>query len=165
MRSALPPTCLFIEKLSTVYTKKRNRKKNITWETLSRTKGNSVPRAIVPATGSRRKYAGKSPDPSGKRGKYLEHESSIPAWNFRDFFRWFPDGSCRKAQEFVGIHGKKSEKILDRNTASNYLVFSVASRPFPVVRRSLGIYHHKRHYLWTASGEDVGNNNTEENTT
>jgi hypothetical protein len=43
--------------------------------------------AIVPGTGFRRKYAGKSPDPAGKRGKYLEHGSSIPAWNFPDFFR------------------------------------------------------------------------------
>ncbi len=40
------------------------------------------PRSIVPATGSRRKDTGKSPDPAGKHGKYPKHGSSIPAWNF-----------------------------------------------------------------------------------
>ncbi len=43
-------------------------------------------------------------------------------------------GSCRKALEVVGIH----RKIPDRNTASNLLVFSVASQPFSAVRRSNG---------------------------
>ncbi len=32
--------------------------------------------------GACRKRAGKSPDPSGQHQKYLEHGSSIPAWNF-----------------------------------------------------------------------------------
>jgi hypothetical protein len=36
--------------------------------------------------GSCMEDAGKSPDPAGKHGKYLEHGSSIPAWNFSDFF-------------------------------------------------------------------------------
>jgi len=31
-----------------------------------------LPRSIVPATGSSRKDAGKSPDPAGKHGKLLE---------------------------------------------------------------------------------------------
>jgi hypothetical protein len=33
---------------------------------------------------------------------------------------------------------KKIREIPDRNTASNFLVFSVASPPFPAVRRSPG---------------------------
>jgi hypothetical protein len=33
---------------------------------------------------------------------------------------------------------EKIREIPDRNTASNFLVFSVASRPFPAVRRSPG---------------------------
>jgi hypothetical protein len=41
-------------------------------------------------------------------------------------------GSCRNLPE-------KIREILDRNTASNFLVFSVASRPFPAVRRSPGL--------------------------
>jgi hypothetical protein len=61
------------------------------------------------------------PDPSGKHGKYLEHGSNILVGNF-------PDGSCRKALEVVGIHWE----ISDRNTASNFPVFSVAFRPYVV---------------------------------
>ncbi len=61
--------------------------------------------------GSCRKDAGKSPDPAGKHGKYLEHGSTIPARNFSDFFRWFPEGSSRKALEVVRIHRKKSGKF------------------------------------------------------
>ncbi len=45
-------------------------------------KNTQSPRSIIPATGSRRKNAGKSPDPSGKHGKYLEHGSSISVWIF-----------------------------------------------------------------------------------
>ncbi len=84
--------------------------------------------------GSCRKDVGKSPDPSGKHGKYLEHGSSIPARNF-------PIISGRILPETTGIcrnPPKKTRKIPTRNTASNFLVFSVASRPFPAVRRSPG---------------------------
>ncbi len=78
-------------------------------------------------------------DPAGKHGKYLEHGSSIPVGNSPDFFDdsgWIlleSTGSCWNLPE-------KVREIPDRNTASNFLVFSVASRPFPVVRRSPG-YH------------------------
>jgi hypothetical protein len=54
-------------------------------------------------------------------------------WNmeavFRSgIFRWFPYASCRKALEVV--------EIPDRNTTSNFLVFSVASPQFPAVHLS-----------------------------
>jgi len=81
---------------------------------------------------SYRKDAGKSPDPAGKHGKYLEHGSSIPVGNFPDFFpmisgRILPEstGSCYNPP-------KKIREISDWNTASSFLVFSVASRPYVV---------------------------------
>jgi hypothetical protein len=58
---------------------------------------NSIPRSMVPATESSRKDAGKSPDPAGKHGKYLEHGSSIPVGNFPMIYgRILPEstGSC-----------------------------------------------------------------------
>jgi len=86
---------------------------------------------IIPATGSCRKDAGKSPNPAGEHGKYLEHGSSIPA---RIFPMLSNEGSSQKALEIVGIH----REIPDRITASNFLVFSVANRPSPAVRHSPG---------------------------
>jgi len=47
----------------------------------------SLPRSIIPDTRSRRKDAGKSPDPARKHRKSLEHGSSIA-----DFF---PVDSCQ----------------------------------------------------------------------
>jgi hypothetical protein len=93
-----------------------------------------VPKVIVPAIGSCSKDAGKSPDPAGKHGKYLEYGSSFPAWNFPMISgRILPErnGICRNLP-------KKIRKIPGRNTASNFLVFSVASRRFPAVHRSPG---------------------------
>ncbi len=97
-------------------------------------KNTQSPRSIIPATGSRRKNAGKSPDPSGKHGKYLEHGSSISVWIFPMISgRILSEntGSCRNPQE-------KIREIPDRNTASNFLIFSVENRPFPAVRHSPG---------------------------
>jgi len=55
--------------------------------------------------------------------------------NFSNNFLTDPAGKQWKLLESTG----KIRKIPDRNTASNFLVFSVASRPFPAVRRSPGI--------------------------
>jgi hypothetical protein len=69
-----------------------------------------------------------------KHGVYPEHGSSVPTGNFPMISgRILPKsmGSCRNPPE-------KIQKIPEWNTASNFLVFSVASRPFPVVRRSPG---------------------------
>ncbi len=60
-----------------------------------------------------------------------------------EFPRFFPMISERILPESTGIcrnPPKKIRKIPDRNTASNFLVFSVASRPFTAVRRSPGLY-------------------------
>jgi hypothetical protein len=54
---------------------------------------------------------------------------------------FFPMISGRILPESTGSYWNPPEKIReipDRNTASNFLVFPVASRPFPVERRSPG---------------------------
>ncbi len=53
-----------------------------------------VPKPIVPAIGSCRKDAGKSLDPAGKHGKYLEYGSifrGIPAVSRGTSFTWVVD--------------------------------------------------------------------------
>ncbi len=60
----------------------------------------------------------------------------------REFPGSFPMISGRIMPERTGSCWNPSEKIReipDRNTASNFLVFSVAPRPFPAVRRSPGL--------------------------
>jgi hypothetical protein len=72
---------------------------------------------MIPATGSCRKDAGKSPYPAGKHRKSLEHGSSIPAGKFLVFL---PVDSCqlpvlsgRNRAKNIG----KIRKISGRNTA------------------------------------------------
>jgi hypothetical protein len=86
------------------------------------------------ATGVKSQNDGKSPNPAGKHEKDLEHGSSNSAGNF-------PMISGRVLSESTGCcwnPPKKIRKIQGRNTASNFLVFSVVSRPFPAVRHSSG---------------------------
>jgi len=85
--------------------------------------------------GSCRKDAWKSPDPAGKHGKYLEYGSSIPSRNFPIISgRMLPENHWNLSEST-----EKNPGIPTRNTASNFLVLSVASRPFPAVRCSPGV--------------------------
>ena len=64
-------------------------------------------------------------------------------FRFGIFPGFFPMISGRILPESTGSYRNLPEKIReipDRNTASNFLVFSVAFRPFPSVRRSPWIY-------------------------
>jgi len=53
---------------------------------------------------------------------------------FSDDFRTDPSGKHRNLSEYT----EKNRKIHGPNTPSNFLVFFVASRPFPAVCRSPG---------------------------
>jgi hypothetical protein len=88
------------------------------------------------------------PDLPGKmrESHRILQENTENTWNmeavfclgiFRIFYDDFwtdPAGKHWKLLESTG----KIREIPDRNTASNFLVFSVASRPFPSVPRSPG---------------------------
>ena len=85
---------------------------------------------------------------AGKCGESYRilQQNTANSWNMESIFppgifRIFPMISGRFLQESTGSCRNPSEKIRKipgRNTASNFLVFSVASRSFPAVRRSSG---------------------------
>ncbi len=86
---------------------------------------------MIPGTGSCRKDAEKSPDPSGKYRKSLKHGSSIPAGDCPDFFRWipanflcFPTGIGWKAL-------KKNPKNLRPEYCFHKITGTTRNRPFP----------------------------------
>ncbi len=68
---------------------------------------NHIPGRKLPAGSDR-----KAPQKSLKCG------SSIPTGNLSNFFRWFPTGSYRKAQEIDWNPPEKIQQISGRNTAS-----------------------------------------------
>ena len=70
-------------------------------------------------------------------GNTWNMEAAFPPGIFRIFSDDFRTDPARKHWKLSESTGKNPE-IPDRNTASNFLVFSVTFRPFPSVRRSPG---------------------------
>jgi hypothetical protein len=100
-----------------------------------------VLRSIVPATGSHRIFQERCGKVNGSCRKTREIPGTWKQYSSREFLGFFPMISGRILPEGTGSCWNPPEKIreiLDRNTASNFLVFSVASPPFPAVRRSPG---------------------------
>ena len=96
-----------------------------------------TPRSIVPATESLRilqERYGKIIRSCKKTRELLGTWKQHYNQEFFEFFEWFPNGSCWKTREVVGTHSL----IPVRNSASKFLVFSVASWPFLAVRHSPG---------------------------
>jgi len=66
---------------------------------------------MIPATGSCRKDARKSPYPAGKHRKSLEHGRAILAGNFSDFSGGFLPTFYAFRHQRGGKHWKKSENF------------------------------------------------------
>jgi hypothetical protein len=96
-----------------------------------------TPRSIIPATGSRRILQESHRILQENTENIWNIEAVFPPGIFRifsnDFRRILSEstGSCRNPLE-------KIREVSDRNTSSNFLVFSVGNRPFPAVCHSPG---------------------------
>ncbi len=89
-----------------------------------------LPRSMTPTTGSCRKDTGKSPYPSGKHRKSLEHGSSTPTGNFSDFSGGFLPASFAFWQEPGGKHWKNPEKFRPEY-CFHKITGITRNRPFP----------------------------------
>ena len=97
---------------------------------------------MIPPSGNDRNRQGNARKVTVSCRKTREIAGTWKQYSRREFSGFFPmisgrflpesTGSCRNPRE-------KTRKIPARNTASNFLVFSGASRPFPAVRRSPGV--------------------------
>ncbi len=70
-----------------------------------------LPKSKIPASGSHKKDAEKSPDPAEKHRKSLELEAVFRPEIVRIFSGGFLSNSCVFRQELAGNHRKKSEKF------------------------------------------------------
>ncbi len=100
-----------------------------------------LPRSIIPATGSRRILQERCWKVTGSCRRTREISGTWKQYSRPEFSGFFPMISWRILSESTEICRNPPEKIReipDRNTASNFLVFSVANRPFLAVRHSPG---------------------------
>jgi hypothetical protein len=61
--------------------------------------------------------------PAEKHRKSMERRTSIPTGNFSDFFRWFPIGSCQRAQKIDWNPLEKIRNFSGQNTTSTSSYF------------------------------------------